>query len=222
MIRLAPISLAAVAACATLGEPAPAPSGPPPFEGVKTLALARWSEDPAARRPRDALDGLKDSLDARGYATRVVEVGPRMPPGAELRDLARLYEQVRSRVASGTSRAAVGWPVESAGPQAGAVVAALGVDAIALYHRFDERSFPVLAEPPLLPGTLYGAPRTVPPPPRRPLGALSLVDRRGSVVSFAWGAPDAPGAQVDLGAPVNAAEAVDDVMRVLSGDLEQP
>ncbi len=212
LYRLAALALA-LAACATVADTAT--GGPPPFQGVKSLALARWNDDPSTPRPKDPLDALKESLDGRGYQTRVVELGPRMPSSPEARELARLFEAVRSRAASGGREA---WARSAGGadPQAGKVVAALGVDAVALYHRFDDRASPAYADAPAA-ASPFGTPRTA-FPPFRPLGALSLVDRGGRIVSFAWGSQRLQDPQLDPSAPVNAAEAVDDVIRALTGE----
>jgi hypothetical protein len=205
--RLVSLALAAAAACAT----APAPPGPPPFEGVKRVALVRWRDPDAAARPRDPLDALKESLDERGYATQVVEIGRRVPD--TLRPVQRLYERVgalpRRPARAGRER------VDRVGAEAGEAARALGVDAVALYHRSRDLGVPVLPE--------QGAfPRPGFPPPavfRRPGGALSLVDARGAAVSLQWGVPGEP-LDADASAPLNAAEAIDALLRVLSGGAD--
>ena len=93
--RLSSLALVAVAACATVGDAPSGPAGPPPFRGVRSLVLARWTDYPT-NRPKDPLDALKDTLDARGFATRAVDVGYRTP--AELRSLERLHSQLGSRI----------------------------------------------------------------------------------------------------------------------------
>ena len=64
-----------------------------------------------------------------------------------------------------------------------------------------------------LPGTYVPGP---PADPRRgPMGALAVVDRAGHVATFAWGETT----MVDNpDVPVNPAEAIDLVVRVLSGE----
>jgi hypothetical protein len=203
-IQLASLALAAATACAGVREP----PGPPPFEGVKSLALVRWREPDAAARPRDPLDVLKESLDARGYETRLVEVGRRVPDA--LRPVQRLHERVGAH--GGTT-----WPrgrdrLERIGPEAGEAARALGVDAVVLYHRAEDWRSPALPEPRAFPQPGF-------PPPvafRRPLGALSLVDGGGAAVSFEWGAPD-EALDRDPAGPVNAAEAIDAILGVLAG-----
>lgn len=205
--RLISLALAASAACATVPEPPRAP----PFEGVKTIALVRWRAEGSAR-PRDPLDALKESLDGRGYATRLVELG-RRPPEA-LRPVERLFQRMGSRVGGGPLPDRPGRVVR-VGTEAEEAAAALQVDAVALYHRAaDTTRFPAEPEPHPFPGPGF------PPPPmvtRRPLGALSLVDAKGNAVIFDWGAPEEP-LGYDPSAPVNAAEAIDALLRVLAGD----
>jgi hypothetical protein len=205
--RLVPLALAAAVACAT----APEPAGPPPFEGVKSVALVRW-RDGGSTRPRDPLDALKESLDARGYRTRVVDVGHRVPD--ELRPVQRLHERMGTRGRTG-GRAGRG-RVERVGREARDAVRALGVDAVALYHRLEDwTSSPAYSDP-----GAFRPPGTLPPSAfRRPLGALSLVDAEGAAVSFEWGAPG--GAAGDPSMPLNAAEAIDALLRVLSGGDEE-
>ncbi len=218
--RIAYLALAAAAACATLGEPQ-APPGPPAFQGVRTVALVRWVDDPGRARPKDPLDALQESLAARGFATRVVELGPRRrDPG----DVYRLFERVEGRVSSGAPSGRPGRRIERVGADAArAALAAVSTDAMAAYHRLV--GVPMLAPlpPPTdpldplapLPGGLY--PSRSLEPPYRPLGAISLVDRDGNLVWFDWGTPPS----IDLGAPANAAEAVDAALRALSGQPEE-
>jgi hypothetical protein len=204
-IRLGSLALAAAAACATVPEP----PGPPPFEGVKTLALVRWREPDAAARPRDPLDALKETLDARGYQTRLLEVGRRVPDA--LRPVQRLHERLGAY--GGTA-----WPragsdrAERLGPEAGEAARALGVDAVVLYHRVEDWGLPPLSEPRAFPRQGFPDQAAL----RRPLGALSLVDAKGAAISFAWGAPG-EALDPDPAAPLNAAEAIDAVLGVLSG-----
>ncbi len=125
----------------------------------------------------------------------------------------RLYERVgalpRRSARAGRER------VDRVGAEAGEAARALGVDAVALYHRSRDLGVPVLPE--------QGAfPRPGFPPPsvfRRPAGALSLVDARGAAVSLRWGVPGEP-LDADASAPLNAAEAIDALLRVLSGGAD--
>lgn len=206
----------ALAACATGGGP---PAAPPSFEEVRTVALVRVRDDPGAARAKDPLDALEESLARRDVATRVVEVGPRSE--AALRPLERLHARLAARIVQGPPRGGYGRRAESLGAEAAAAVAALGVDAVALHHRADAFGIGALPPPP---SPVLGDP--FPPsgsyPPamgsfRRPFGAVSLVDRHGNAIWFDWGAPDS---ELDPSAPVNAAEAVDALLRVLGGEGE--
>jgi hypothetical protein len=90
---------------------------------------------------------------------------------------------------------------------AAAALAPLGADAAVLLYRFDR--LPTMAAPPPLPGaTPYPA---TAPRVGRGVAALALVDRAGAVLWLEWGGAAAD----DPRAPVNAAEAVDTVLRVL-------
>ena len=205
MLRRRVLALLACAACAAVETP---PPGPSPFHGVKKVVLARRVDDPRAPRARDAIDALKESLDARGYEARVVEVGP--GEDRALRDLDRLEEQIAARLWTHERRRE---RVETLGRDAGAVVAKLGADAIAGYHRLDARLAPL--PPPQQP---WGSPSTAPlfaAPVRRPSGALSLVAADGSLAWFPWGGE---GAELDPGALINPAEAIDALLSVLAGD----
>jgi hypothetical protein len=73
---------------------------------------------------------------------------------------------------------------------------------------------------PLPPPPLAGAATVpvAPPPPSLPLGALVLVDRSGKAAAFAWGDTDALD---DPGAPLNAAEAIEQLVRALTGEPEE-
>jgi len=174
------------------------------------VALVRARPDPATARPRDALDALAESLAARGYETRRIELGPKV--GDDLRAVDRLFGSMEGRIGSASPRARFGRRVEPAGADAAAAVRGLGVDAIAMFHRFE--GLPLAAFPePQLGGGLF--PRRAEPLSRRPGGALSLVDREGNATWFAWGAP---GAELDPAEPVNAAEAIDMLLRALTGE----
>jgi hypothetical protein len=201
--------LAAVVACAGAGETlAPPPS---PFRGVRSLVLVR-AADERAHHPKDPLDGLDESLRARGFTTRVVELGPKRPP--ELAPLERLFEQLEGRASAGRNER-VATPVSSLGRDAAGAVAGLGVDAVASYHRLDRHRM-TPAPPTMAPGTTFPAPTTA--SPQRPIGALMLVDREGHVGTFAWG--DA-GALEDPSVPLNAAEAIDLLVRALTGEAAE-
>jgi hypothetical protein len=205
-------SASAALACATVGEPASA--GPPPFTGVKKLALVRMRADRDGVRPRDVLDALAESLVARGYEVSRVEVGPN--PAAALRGVERLYARIDGTIASAQPRPRFGRRVEPAGADAAEVMGALGVDALAMFHRFDDRLLMPPPDAPLSGGFFPTRPDQ--PGMRRPAGALSLVDRAGNATWFAWGAP---GGELDPTQPVNAAEAIDMLLRALGGETDE-
>jgi hypothetical protein len=208
MRTLGIVALAALAACATAGEPS-LPSPPPSFREVRTLLLVRSAEGRTGRA-KDPLDALDESLRARGYTTRRVELGSRRPEQAALR---KLFDQLETRAGSTRSERFGTRPYGDAGGGARAVVAELGVDAVAVYHRLEARRPMRDTTGPPLPGALFPGPAVE--PEHGPLGALSVVDRQGHVATFAWGETTALD---DPTVPVNAAEAVDLVVRTLAGE----
>lgn len=209
MHRLAPLALA-LAACA--GAPlAPDPPDPTAFRDVRRVALVRHAERGREPRPKDPLDAVRESLEQRGVATQTLEVGPR--ERGDLAELDRLYARVESRIA-GASGAAAGRAVDRVGPVA-PLLERLAVQAVALYVRFDGP--PPLGGPSLARPPLGGAPGLAfPPPGMRSGAALALVGRDGALVWFDWGGGEEPA--VDGGRPVNAAEAVDALVHVLTGE----
>jgi hypothetical protein len=209
--RWAALACAASLSCATLGEPSP-PPGPPAFAGAKKVALVRYRTDRDAPRARDTLDALAESLAARGYEVTRVEVGSRSQ--AELRGVERLFTRMDAVIASAQPRPRYARPVDSAGSDAGEVVRALGADAVAMYHRFDDRLLMPLGDP-TLGGGFFPPPRMDHPGLRRPAGAISLVDRSGNATWFAWGST---GSELDPTEPLNAAEAIDMALRALRGE----
>jgi hypothetical protein len=210
--RLSALALAGALSlsCATLGEAAPATA--PALGAVRRIAVVHVRPDPGAARVKDPLDALAESLAARGYETRIEEAGP----GASeaLRAVERLHARLEGWVAATPTRGRSGRRAEALGAEAAKVVRDLGTDAVAIYHRLDDRSFAPLPEPPLG-GSAF--PRRY-EPSRRPLGALSIVDREGNAASVAWGGA---GAELDPSAPVNAAEAIDLILRALTGEPEE-
>lgn len=207
---LAPLALAGSLACASLAEPAY--TGPPAFTGVKKIALVRVHADAGdGVRTKGVLDALAESLASRGYEVSRTDVGPNPP--AELRGLERLYQRLDGLIGSAQPRSRVAHRPESAGGDAGEVVRALGVDAVAMAHRYDDRLLPPLPDP-QLGGSLFPQ-RPEMQGLRRPVGALSIVDRSGNATWFAWGAP---GGEFDPAQPVNAAEAIDMLLRALRGE----
>ena len=212
MRRVCPVVLFALAACACAcagGEALVAP--PPSFREVRSLLLVRLADDRVGR-PKDPLDGLDESLRARGYRTRIVELGSSRKP--ELAALDRLFTELELRAGAGPSERFGTKPYATMGRSAGETVAALGVDAVASYHRLDgRRRLTPADEAPPLPGTYVPGP---PVSPRRgPRGALAVVDRAGHVATFAWGETTVLD---DPDVPVNPAEAIDLVVRGLSGE----
>lgn len=211
--RLAVLALvgAAPLSCATLGEPAP--TVVPPLAPVRRVAIVHVRGETGAARPKDPLDALGESLTARGYELRTVEVGP--GAGDDLRAVGRLHARLEGWVSATPTRGRAGHRYEALGAEAAGVVRGLGTDAVALYHRLDDRTFAPLPEPPRA-GNEF--PRRY-EPVRRPLGALTIVDREGNATSVAWGSA---GAELDPTAPMNAAEAIDHVLRAMTGEPEEP
>jgi hypothetical protein len=195
----------AVAGCASSDSFVTPP--PPSFREVRSLALVR-TVDGRAGHPKDPLDGLDDSLRKRGYRTRRVELSGKDPAQA---DLARLFDDLELR-ASAPRRERSG-TFSTLGRRAADTVAALGVDAVASYHRVDDRRSLPPPDAARLPGTV------LPGPPvearRGPRGALAVVDRTGHVAVFAWGETSALD---DPEVPWNPAEAIDLLVRALSGE----
>lgn len=209
-LPLAALGCLAALSCATLGEPAPA--GPPAFTGVRKIALVRVKAGRDAQQGRDALDALAESLSARGFEVVRVDIAGRPTP--DQRSVERLYARLDRSIASAHPRPRYARRVEAAGDDAGAIVRSLGVDAVAMYHRYDDRLFMPLQDPP--PGALFPQrPEVMPPGTGRPAAAFSLVDADGNATWFGWGAPDA---QFDPTQPVNAADAIDMVLRALRGE----
>jgi hypothetical protein len=191
----------ALVACATADSGAQRPLA---FAGIRRVALARVADrhDAGAPRAKDPLDALADSLALRGVDTRLVEP----------ERLGRLHERLDARIATAPDPAPgrFGRHVEFLGQAAADAVRGLGVDAIAMYHRFDRNRS---AFPDAPAGTPFAARPTA--GLRRPLGALSVVDAEGNAVWFDWGAPSS---ELDPSAPANAAEAIDLLLHVLAGE----
>lgn len=208
MRRVGPVLLVALAACATTGDGF-VTQPPPSFREVRSLVLVRMAEDRAGRT-KDPLDGLDETLRARGYRTRVVELEG--SGKGEHAALDRLFMGLEVRAGAAPGERFGARPYANMGRVAGETVAALGVDAVASYHRLDGRR-PLGAEGPVLPGAIAPGPPAA--PARGPVGAIALVDRTGHVATFPWGATSAI---ADPDVPVNAAEAIDLVLGVLSGE----
>jgi hypothetical protein len=201
-------ALVAVLACATSSEQAR--RIPPSFRAVRSLVLVRSAEGHGGHG-RDALDGLDETLRSRGYETRILELGAGANP-----DLSRLYAKLEDR--AGTPRGERFGPATEgdAGSAAGTVVAQLGVDAVVTYHRLYGGPPPSRAAvPPVFPGGWSQNPVT---PTRAPQGAFAVVDREGAVAIFPWGDPSTLD---DPSGAVNAAEAIDLVVRALTGEAPE-
>jgi hypothetical protein len=199
-------ALLAVEACAPVAAEGP-PPGPSPFLAVKKVVLVRRVDDPRAPRRRDPLDALKETLDARGYETRIVEVGS--GEDAALRDLEGLEDRIAARMGS---RERTGGRPEALGAEAGAAVAKLGIDAAVGYHRLQDQLAPLLPPPASTWGLAHGAEQ--PRPVRHPVGALSLVAADGTLAWFPWGGARA---ERDGRALINPAEAIDALVAALAG-----
>lgn len=204
-----PILWLVLGACATAGDAAVAPPPPPSFREVRSLVLVRMADDRTGH-PKDPLDGLDESLRARGYRTRVVSLGAGKQPG--LAALDRLYLDLEARAGAARVDRFGTTPYSTLGRGAADTVAALGVDAVASYHRLEGRRLLPRSDATTLPGTLLPGPSQ---PVYGPTGAIALVDRAGHVATFAWGETSALD---DPEVPVNAAEAIDLVVRVLAGE----
>ncbi|HYG69298.1 MAG TPA: hypothetical protein VD838_16620 [Anaeromyxobacteraceae bacterium] len=203
------VALAAVAlACASARGGAPAAT--PPFEGVGSVVLVREVEA-REKRPRDVLDALDESLRARGLRTRTVEVGPALRD--DLKDVARVVRDVEWTIRQAPRYDPERRPAQTLGRDPGALLERLDADAFAVYLRLRDR--------------FDRSPRPMPPDvrlpgadpeayPSWPIAVLALVDRDGTLLWFDWGGPDeldVPDSRV-----VNAAEAVDEAVRVLVGE----
>ena len=209
MSKVAAVALVALAACATPGEPFAPP--PPSFTEVKTLLLVRTAEGRVGRTI-DPLDGLDESLRARGYQTRIVELASRHP--REQAALERLFLQLEARAGAPRGDRFGTRPYGDAGREAGEAVVALGVDAVASYHRLEgRRPLPAASSQPPTARSIFPAPALG--AAGGPMGALALVDRHGHIATFAWGEPD--NALADPSIPMNPAEAIDLLVRTLAG-----
>lgn len=206
-----PLLLLALGACATAGDTLVEPP-PPSFREVRSVLLVRMADDRAGRQ-KDPLDGLQETLRARGYTTRLVELGTGKAPHEAA--LQRLYLDLEARAGSARAERFGTRPYATMGRGAADAVAALGVDAVASYHRLEGRRLlpPVDTAP--VAGALLPGPSLE--PARGPTGALALVDRAGHLATFAWGETTSLD---DPDVPVNAAEAIDLVLRTLVGDAE--
>jgi hypothetical protein len=140
----------------------------------------------------------------------VVELHERRNP-PELAGVERLFGRLERRAARPRSERLGVREVADAGRDAGAAVAALGVDAVATYHRLETRRWSRRTTEPGVPG----APFQLAAPEPGPTGALALVDRAGHVLTFPWG--DA-GPFDDPDTPIVAAEAIEQLVRALTGE----
>ncbi|HUL60005.1 MAG TPA: hypothetical protein VLU43_12045 [Anaeromyxobacteraceae bacterium] len=205
----------AVAACAEIPT-LPLEAGPS-IRGVKRVALVRWSERAGDARRSDPVDALAEALRGRGLAADVLPLGPDVP--RDLEPVARMRDAIRERILGGVRPPASARPPEQIGADLDPVLQRLGAEAMGFSFRFDPRLAPYLGPPGATP---------IPPPaqaapgtggtsrpgslPIRPAGAFAVVGRGGVLAWIDW----APGADLlDPGAPANAAEAIDLVLRML-------
>jgi len=195
------VTLAVACGCAGGGASAVRPASGPPwkaFGGTRTVALVH---EPGTGKPggpvRDPVDGLGESLRARGWEVRV----PR-PEAADallsLRDRLELWSGAPAEGGRAVSSGALDW--------AGDVVRSTGVDSVALSWRFMLRSMPhdpMLARP---------LPARTEPSATDPLGAVALVSARGDVVRVEWG--DREGREGER--PDNPAEAIEALLEAIA------
>jgi hypothetical protein len=200
-----------VSGCAGAGAHG-APIETTAFHGVRTAALVRRIEHPRSRA-KDALDGVQESLTARGVATTVVDVPPRPP--RELARLAALDDRIAQRIAAEYEpvrlRAA---PRRE--PGAAEAVAALGVDAAVFHVRPGVRHRSLSPHDPFGP---TGPSALESRDPRAAQGslptaieALAVASRDGAVAFIAWDPFDD---QPVTGQAANAFEAIDELLRLL-------
>jgi hypothetical protein len=208
-LRALPLALFLAARCATVPE---GPPGPPPFRGIQRLLLVREVDRPTPHpRPKDPIDALEESLAAHGRTTRTVEVGPRLRE--DLRGVGRLFGRIEELIAGGPPPGWRGRTVEHVDGDLRALLGRLGADAAVLYYR----ARPRVAPPPLSRPGPTEREEAVPPA----VAALAVVDREGALVWFDWGGAETA-TERDPGAPANAAEAVEAVVRIVTGEEPPP
>lgn len=212
---LAALLLVAVLASCAEAPLVDAPSGPPPFRGLRRVLLVRAGDRPEPQRHRDPLDAVRESLEADGRTTRTVEVGRKAP--RELAEMERLYAEIEGRVEEGGMSGEAGRPVERLRRPVAGVLDAAQADGAVLLYRLGAR--PLLPAPSASPFSHEPAPRLA-----RPAGALALVDRDGNLLWFDWGVQRDPleGTGGASAPATSAAEAVDALLRVVRGDADAP
>jgi hypothetical protein len=166
-----------------------------PFAEVRTVAVFR----PPAREERhgkDVLDGLAETLAARGLVVRTT--GPDPAVAGRLEELRDRLERWAGPALEARGAAWVG-----VHEGAGDVVRAAGVDAVAFGYRF-VRSLELgqSASP-------FAAPRAS--TGRAALGALVLVAAHDDVLRVEWGADG-----FEAAGPASAAEAIEALAAVLA------
>ncbi|HTN50997.1 MAG TPA: hypothetical protein VML50_01235 [Anaeromyxobacter sp.] len=190
--------------CASTG-PAHRSLTPGPFEGMKRLILIREVDRPYQDgRPKDAIDAVREALEASGRVTRTVDVSARRGSSTTT-PAADLFQRVGERRPTDTDFNAD--RVDFAGP----ILADLQVDGAVVLFRWD-------LSPDLPPMSLPGA-GGAPAVRARPVSSLALVDRYGNLQWFHWFPAD-----VRLtGKMQTPGEAVEALVRVVSGqEAEQP
>jgi hypothetical protein len=184
---------------------------------VRRVALIRAQDRAAgARRARDALDALGESLAQRGIGIHTVEIGPGLR--ADLEAVEQVFDHARWRI-EGEPLASGSRPVVPLGVDAAPVLARLDVDALALLFRFDPRWAPGQAPFAPVPYAPWGARPQAGRGAYRPIGALALIGRGNAFVWFDWGASDG---LLDTGSAVNPAEAVEQALRLFTAVPLEP
>lgn len=188
----------------------------PRFGDIRSVALVRWN-DRGAQRAKDPLDAVAETVAARHVESRVLELTSRVPE--QLRGAERLYEAAEARVVAAPGVGGRGRVGERLGDAAAREVRALGVDAVVLYLRLENRfrsrrdarevyGPEGVGRDPML-GSTASLSRF------RRVGAVAVVGSDGALVWFDWGPWDERG---DPPLSSNAAEAVDAAMRALFGE----
>lgn len=172
------------------------------FAGARTVALVHERRgEPVARR--DVVDGLAETLRARGWQVR--------PPRAEsMEALTALGHRLETWSQSSLGLGA--GVTDGVSAEAGAAVRAAGVDAVAYEFRFTSHR-PPIAQP------MFTSPTDSPELLTRSqvLGALVLVSKRDEVLRVEWGDAET------VGLPQSPAEAIDAlVAAILPQDEDGP
>ncbi len=206
MKMLAALAFSAVS-CARVQPP---PPGPPPFRVVKRVALVKWIERGEVRRP-DPLDGLGQTLQARGFEVSILELGPKLRD--DLRGLDKLHDEASWHVGTGSLGAKRPRQAERLSTPTDALLDRLDADAIVFSYRLGQ--VPAWYQPaaPYGPfGPLGADPYARPRAPLRPAGAFTLIGRGGALLSFEWASQ---AGMAEPAMPANAAEAIEQLVRAI-------